>query len=1231
MNTSDTDFEVKLGKDNLPYLSEICRQLWCGHASVLVGSCFSRSATPNSQSCGGFPDWNELGNLFYDKIYGMLPAADKPDKSYLKVLKLAQEVETAFGRPVLNQLLKQAVPDTGYEPSDLHKKLLQLPWTDVFTTNYDTLLERATSLVIERRYDSVVNKEDLIYSRHPRIIKLHGSFPSTFPFIITEEDYRRYPSDFAPFVNTVRQSMLENTLCLIGFSGNDPDFLYWLSWIRDNSGSTSLSKIYLVGLFNFTDAQKKLLEQKNCIIVNLPAVSGTSPDPYYAALDLFFRYLLQRGKTMTAIQWPYILSTFYPDSKKTKTDVLQQIIPVWKEQRQTYPGWVIVPESKRQALFEGTGQWIDFIPADADIPDDLLYEYVSELVWRLEKSLYPLQPSTAKLIENVIQRREQEKNFRVDAPYLELKLSLLGYYRQNGKTDEWTVLTDSLEQQVPYCPLRFGVEFHYEKALGALFQIDIPRLRKELAAWDLNDSLQCYNCKKAVLMAETGDIEQAEQIIRRSIELNRRQQNLSPLSVDLTLQSEESYMIFLHETVLSLPVFSVREQLSGNKEAELREKNTERLTELKAYLCDPWNEIQYFELSLKKQYIPFRQAEEKFNFDLGSGVTRHLETGDTGQILAGSFLMFSETAGIPYRIHVGRYFAMNISTASAAAAVLRLADYNLFWCISVCLQIADKDLVGQFFTRKAVAKLPVAYIDALCERLINALHENADNIRKGSDNNLLSDFEQVLAGSIPEILSRFCCKCSVIEKKQLLEYLAKLYGASCRYRFTSLKQFTRRLVESFSDSEQAEILVSLLRFPIPSTVYWQEQDELTAPCSWIKPERVKRFINNREELSQSRLLEPYYEAAQSKEPIIREWGIRTLFSLFLLGVLAADQQNRLAEVAWNETDANGFPFGGYYCFFSYLNLPHPLSVNPEALFKKYIVDENLPVFTHERAWTIRGEDPGVKFCDELREASSLSAGRPVWTSDEFTILIHKLQGWWNADKDLLIQKKDEHVKNTVTNRFQKMEQALSALLENYNDAVTDSTSAIAKQFLTDFERYRIPHAELLAVCAGTELTEKIRENMASGEDASVVDGLRAIVVVLKRIASDNGHRSELSAAVLTDLGLLLLYRKESGLSGALPLCIRIVDEFDWAFTGEFEENVLLSLRFLEADTDSADDPAGYEPEEKILIRMYAAGLANRVYTLYKKNGKKIPEVITRWQTICGSENEFAEVRNAWET
>lgn len=71
---------------------------------------------------------------------------------------LAQEVEISFGRTKLDTILKDSIPDKDYSPSNLHKDLLNLSWRDVFTTNYDTLLERTADMVTDRRYTVVLNQ-----------------------------------------------------------------------------------------------------------------------------------------------------------------------------------------------------------------------------------------------------------------------------------------------------------------------------------------------------------------------------------------------------------------------------------------------------------------------------------------------------------------------------------------------------------------------------------------------------------------------------------------------------------------------------------------------------------------------------------------------------------------------------------------------------------------------------------------------------------------------------------------------------------------------------------------------------------------------------------------------------------------------------------------------------------------------------------------------------------------
>lgn len=219
------------------YLDEISEKLWKRNATIMVGAGFSKNASDE------FPSWDELGDIFYEKIHGY-----KPDnkKYYIDILKLADEIEAAFGRPTLNDILINHIPDGKNSNLEFHEKLLSFPWKDVFTTNYDLLLEIASEKK-DYNYKIILDKSNLIFSnpKHhlsSRIIKLNGSFPNKYPFIITEEDYRKYPKDFAPFVNTVQQALLENIFCLIGFSGSDPNFLKWIGWIRDNLGDNNSPK-----------------------------------------------------------------------------------------------------------------------------------------------------------------------------------------------------------------------------------------------------------------------------------------------------------------------------------------------------------------------------------------------------------------------------------------------------------------------------------------------------------------------------------------------------------------------------------------------------------------------------------------------------------------------------------------------------------------------------------------------------------------------------------------------------------------------------------------------------------------------------------------------------------------------------------------------------------------------------------------------------------------------------
>src|SRR5258708_13013868 len=133
----------------------------------------------------------------------------KGEREASGALRSVHMFEWVHGRPALEALLATAVPDSQYEPGDVHEKLVRLPWSDIFTTNWDTLLERAVDLY-DRSYDIVTSTKDISRTRAPRIVKLHGTLGASGFLIFTHLNYEEYPHTQSPFHSIVHHTITQN-------------------------------------------------------------------------------------------------------------------------------------------------------------------------------------------------------------------------------------------------------------------------------------------------------------------------------------------------------------------------------------------------------------------------------------------------------------------------------------------------------------------------------------------------------------------------------------------------------------------------------------------------------------------------------------------------------------------------------------------------------------------------------------------------------------------------------------------------------------------------------------------------------------------------------------------------------------------------------------------------------------------------------------------------------------
>ena len=502
--------------------------------------------------------------------------------------------------------------------------------------------------------------------------------------MITEDDYRRYPGDFAVFVNTVRQTLLESTLCLIGFSGDDPNFLQWTGWVRDNLDSDDFPKIYLIGIFNLSVARKKLLEQRNIVLIDMSECEDVSRDDHEKGLDRFIKHLLS-GRKDKGFKWPRKENSANPDSEpadqfmnpdrdKSVEIQVNELLPEWRRQRGLYPGWVVLPEDLRNDLWVRTLPWIDYVSSDDDLPELVDLEFAFELNWRMQKCLCPILDQQIRFFESILDKYCNPEDWRiaeedVAAMCIDLLLSVMRFYREEGLLEKWEAAHEKISCVFESMSPEQRAVCYYERSLFALFGLDIRKLGDRLKEWKTEESLPFFEARRASLLAETGQIREAEEILEKSLKNIRAQLNLKPVKTDYSLVSQEAIIM-----VLLQHIQTARLQFEED-ESEVRDEFSERLSVLKQYKCDLRNEMKFFQGALSGSPVEKPAVTEKQSFDIGrTAQTVNFEMLDEDALVACQFLRFCEDAAVPFGI-----FNINSGKGIAEGALSRIYKYSPYW------------------------------------------------------------------------------------------------------------------------------------------------------------------------------------------------------------------------------------------------------------------------------------------------------------------------------------------------------------------------------------------------------------------------------------------------------------------------------------------------------------------------------------------------------------------------
>jgi hypothetical protein len=943
--------------DLIAHLNKIQDAMWKtipGNVSVFIGSGFSRNSSPIDACNKSFPDWTQLSTAMIDELYPADSISDEERKKLIikaevpaQILRFAQEYKELFGQVKLDDLLKKNIPDDKYEPSELYYRLLELPWKDVFTTNYDTLIERAN---YNKKYLIITKIQDLAGSYSPRIIKLHGSFPNTTPFIITEEEFRNYPKNYKPFINTVQQSLIENLFILIGFSGDDPNFQSWIGWVRDNMHDYT-QKIYictLASLTEYTEAQKRSLNKKNIEILDLSLIFKEKSSGYYdkepnypEAFKWLFEYL-KTGIKVNPLNWPTEFLPSLPprsilidspdkvDKEKLRNKKINQALDKYLINiRETSPGWIITPEKNRNSIAYDLSHYNLKEIIKACENDSTTIRILANYLWVYHIKYISLDYFQVSVIHSYIKILEEDKgrlnsilvNSSDSKHLIELICYMISDARETKDTesiDYYFKLVESFKTNDPFQKQKY----HYEKLMCILYRLNIQEINTTLAEWLVDIKYPLYCLLKASLLCELGKLKEASDLVSNVLESIRqnREKNISNKSV-------EGVCLYI------LDILNRGNRI--NDKNGFYENPWERLQNLEMERCNPYSEITRLKLNVNKGISSRKPSvERKKLFEPFNYKTIHYLTAETTDNGARCIINFYDYMPIP----ITSNNVITIDKETILNAVQTFKHSQPLYAIPFLMRYQSTDLIEEILTRFYIGIIDQKSFNYLFETYYLSLIDNINFINSNKYDRTLSS---IISCQI-EFLSRLIFRTTEEQYNLIIELIKRIYSSMKLVNDWGISRLKKNLIHrtldhrSFFLGKKLEVFQYFFNLPLPDAEtlknsryeYPEPWDELTVESIHIFDKLVISDDNIRQLLNY----------ASYRDESIRSFALMRLYFYYEIKKLKSDHIEEFKKNLWCMTDESRLPENTGLRTWVILNMPYPEDADVKNLVKQYLIN-----------------------------------------------------------------------------------------------------------------------------------------------------------------------------------------------------------------------------------------------------------------------------------------------------
>lgn len=1182
-----------------------------GAASVMVGAGFSKNADVVDDETSA-PNWEELAVSMFEALYKKPHNEDDINSwevqkirktSGKNVLKLAEEYKSVFGRNKLNKFIEANINDDMYIPGDLHKKLLSLNWRDVFTTNYDTLLERTIDKInVKFNYKILTNQNDLPGSTHPRIIKLHGSVDSAKHYIICEEDYRTYPVKFAPLVNTVQQAMLETQLCLIGFSGDDPNFLSWLGWLRDNMGE-NCPTIYLIGLFqSMSAAEKMTLESQNITVVDLGDMFDKRVG-HQEALDTFLDKLVEYGEKKGKIfeSVPFFKDMLFNRDfyKSIDDEYFEAMDDFLVRMKYKTNGYLAFPNDSEADRFTDSikRHLVELLKLE---PSSRQINLLAKIVYLLRRGYMILEDPEAKKIQTLIDSFAEVEIINEKAllsSWVDVALYLLEMYRIDGRNEEYKVLLAKSEKVASTLNGYTREELQIEKCKFLIAVFDYSQAAKEVEKINQNVAID-IQLKKVFLYKQIGEEEKGENLLRKTS----------------AILAQKKYSENKTASLRGYLNICARSLINGTDE-EFNDSFSDKEYYLNAYnVRNIYNQMKN-DVSNSLILAHNESRGENLGFNPGTyrviyGTATRKEQDAVSKPL--KYVMFQDLLCLPNTFSDHRDIL-----ALGLKEIIQTSQIPI-WKWSAIIRTNDSKIINSFFSRELIISSDVKWVEAMFDQLskLSDVFTSVDKFRNQS--------RIITQETLFDILTRFSI---VVDDERVIQLIKKLTELR-----KNLDDFDSRKMDEFfwriKHSLNSEVFSHYFHFLL-------ESDSI--PLSFLLT-----FVDLELKIEQPEIGDDIYNKViseiRSQEQDTRNRGIAKAILINTFSDFG-NFESQMARALWEQLNESGFPKGTVFHVWVWEELPYPKDIDFKYLYGKYLKE---PKFIRSvNGGTISGipsiDNPINEYMQFFRRISTFKKNGSFcmeisWTSQYFISIIKYIFDYVDNEKSLLTFKMDFFGSgNEGEKRFVKLGNFVAMLTAQayLSNVFTDEVEAAVKDVETLLRENDLSTASLdlmdrvIANDFSENEVKRLMNQIIVGSRHELGQVMNTIDILLM-LESNSVNNIKISSQLVELISSLKYFETQRSSTVIYQLIyvidhpLLIQDNYRNIIIGAFRENLdKLDLSLNESDRELIESIYSLS----ILVRRYYDKLIQSEISISEKFANVIGEL---------SRAKLKEVRYMWE-